>query len=76
MSSWIGKRMKNPYGRIGVVINDSNGVFRILTVEYEDKTTEELWLANIGENPKESQEWCWEHTNTSTQKKEWVEWGY
>lgn len=72
--SWTGHLMMNPNEKIGRVINDNNqGIFRILTVEFDDKTKEELWLANIGINPKASQKWKWlfEHNG----KKEWTLWG-
>ena len=64
--------MKNPKGEIGKVVGDANDVFRILTVEFEDGHKEELWLANMGQNPKESKDWEWlfEHEG----KKKWVKW--
>ena len=77
MTSWTGKRMKNPKGKIGKVVKDDNtvsgGRFRVLTVRFQDGTSEDLWLNNIGPNPSESNEWCWEHI-TDDGKSEWVIW--
>ena len=71
--SWLGKPMMNPEGKIGKVINDINGLFRILTVEFDDETKEELWLANMGLNPLKSRKWKWLYDRDG--KSEWVEWG-
>ena len=73
--SWVGKRMMNPKGEIGKVISDTNGNIRVLIVKFEDDHTEELVLANVGQNPKESQLWKWEFKRDDGTK-EWVEWGY
>ena len=72
---WVGKRMKNPQGKIGVVIEDNNGVFRVLTVKFEDGTKEDLWLSNTCEHPEKTWDWCWEYENNVTKEKEWVKWG-
>lgn len=74
VGSWVGKRMKNPDGEIGVVIDDLNGVHRILTVKFDDGTTSDIWLSNSGEHPKESWLWCWEWEKQDGSK-EWAEWG-
>jgi len=74
VGSWKGKPMMNPEGKIGTVIRDNKSrIYRILTVEFEDKTTEELWLANAGDNPQKSRKWKWlfEHEG----KSKWTEWG-
>ena len=73
MSNWLGQPMMNPKGKIGKVVNDSNVFDRLLTVEFEDKTREYLWLNNTGDNPVESRNWKWflEHDG----KSKWVRWG-
>ena len=72
--SWKGKKMMNPDGKIGIVALDYNpGVYRILTVKYDDGTTEDLWLANVGPNPEESRKWKWLYKDM--EKEEWIEWG-
>ncbi len=72
--SWMEKLMMNPKGKIGKVINDNNsGIFRILTVEFDDKIKEELWLSNVGPNPLESRKWKWLFKREG--KEDWTEWG-
>lgn len=73
--SWMGEPMMNPEGKIGIVICDSNGPFRILTVEFEDGIKEDLILENIGENPKRSQEWKWLFKKKDKEP-EWCRWGF
>ena len=46
-SSWIGKLVRKEK-KIGKIVRDQNGRFRRLTVEFEDKTREEIVLNNIG----------------------------
>ena len=70
---WIGKLMMNSEGKIGKVVSDSNGVFRVLTIEFEDGIKEELWLANQGPNPERSRKWKWLFKYKG--KEEWVLWG-
>jgi hypothetical protein len=72
--SWVGQRMKNPKGEVGVVVDDKNGYNRTLFVRFKDGHVEQLLLSNTGENPYESQSWCWEYENEGTT--EWVPWGY
>lgn len=56
--SWLGTKIRK--GRkLGKVVQDKNGVFRILTVQFEDGTKEEIWLANMGPSPKEVQDFEW-----------------
>ena len=72
--NWVGETMKSPEGRIGIVIKDDNlGIFRILTVKFEDTITEQLWLANTGENPRES--WDWQWLNKYDDKEMWIRCG-
>ena len=71
IGSWLGKPMMNPQGKIGKVIKDSNGVYRILTVKFDDESIEKLWLNNLGSNPIESRKWKWWFES----RKDWVEWG-
>ena len=74
--SWLGTPMMNPQGKIGKVTKDNNvGRMRILTIELEDKSTEELWLSNLGHNPKESQKWMWWFKPSDGSKPHWVAWG-
>jgi hypothetical protein len=70
----MGKPMMNPQGEIGEVINDDNGLFRILTVKFKDGHKEELMLANIGPNPERSRKWKW-YYNIMNSEPKWVEWG-
>ena len=71
--NWVGKPMMNPEGKIGKVIDDANGLFRVLTVRFDDGTEEDLMLANMGSNPLRSQKWKWLYERDG--KSEWVEWG-
>ena len=74
VGSWKRKKMMNPEGKIGTVVIDYNpGVYRILTVKFDDRSVEDLWLANGGPNPEESWKWKWLHKHDG--KEEWVEWG-
>jgi hypothetical protein len=76
-SSWKGKLMMNPKGKIGKVINDDNtmGMYRILTVKFDDGTIQDLELNNVGQNSNETKEWSWQYINNEG-KKSWVKWGY
>ncbi len=71
--TWIRRKMMNPKGEIGVVINQAYGVFLVLTVEFEDKHTEELWLADLGPNPKETKGWKW-LVSIEDGKEKWADW--
>lgn len=57
-NNWIGTKIRKG-NKYGVVIEDSNGVFRVLTVLFEDKTKEEIWMANIGPDPESVHEFEW-----------------
>ncbi len=46
-SGWIGKLIRKDK-LMGKVVRDQNGRYRILTVEFEDKTREDIILNNIG----------------------------
>ena len=41
-----------------------NNRIRVLTVEFDDKTTEDLVLSNVGGNSKEAQQWKWQYKKT------------
>lgn len=72
--SWNGKQMMNPKGQIGTVIIDDNlGFNRILTIEFDDKTTQDLVLSNVSNNPIKSRKWKWVYERDG--KSKWVEWG-
>lgn len=64
--SWLGIKIRHG-NKIGKVIKDSPGVFRILTVQFEDNTSEKIWLATYGPDPKETREFEWfcENPNSS-----------
>ena len=73
IGSWMGHKFRSPEGKIGKVIRDVNGLYRRLTVQFEDGSDEEVWLANMGPNPTRSQKWSWLFTHE--QKQEWIEFG-
>ena len=53
--NWIGTVIKNiRSGKIGWVVADSNGRFRVLTVKYSDGGSDEIIMNNIGSNPIET----------------------
>ena len=57
-SSWIGKIVRKGK-KIGKVVKDQNGRYRILTVEFEDKTREDIVLNNIGVDDKSVHQYEW-----------------
>lgn len=59
--SWKGINVIDKAGRKGVVIEDANGIYRILTIRFEDNEIYKLWLANIGRSPKDKLGIQWEY---------------
>lgn len=45
--------------KIGKVEKDENGMYRILTVRFEDGSTEKIWMSNLGKDGKEVHEFEW-----------------
>jgi hypothetical protein len=69
--SWVGTNIRKG-DRFGVVIHDSNGIFRILTVEFIDsEIVEEIWLSNTGSDPEEVHKYEWFSKGTSGNKDKW-----
>ena len=57
-STWIGKSIRKGEKK-GKVVRDQNGRFRILTVEFEDETREEIVLNNIGVDDERVHQYEW-----------------
>jgi len=57
-SSWIGKLVKKGE-KMGKIIRDQNGRFRILTVGFDDNTKEDIILNNIGADNKSVHQYEW-----------------
>ena len=57
--SWNGKKIRKG-DKIGKVIRDTNGMQRILTVEFDNGDTEEIRLNNMGPDLEyvHDYEWC------------------
>ena len=56
--SWIGKKIRKG-DKIGKVIRDTNGIRRILTVEFDDKNKEEIRLNNMEPDPESVHDYEW-----------------
>lgn len=64
MAGWIGVKIKKGKS-IGKVINDSNGMYRILTVLFSDNNyEEEIVLNNVGENDPKVKKYKWYYKKT------------
>lgn len=57
-SRWIGNRIRKGK-KIGKVVRDQNGRYRILTIEFEDKTKEDITLNNIGPDRPSVHQYEW-----------------
>jgi hypothetical protein len=71
--SWINTKVRKG-AKSGIVISDDKSrVFRVLKVKFDDETKGEIWLANYGLDPQETQEFEWycECTGSSIDKT-WV----
>ena len=58
-NDWIGTRVRKG-DMIGKIINDSNWRYRILTVQFENGTKEDITLNNIGPDPESVHQYEWE----------------
>jgi len=58
-SSWIGKSIRKG-DKMGKIVRDQNGRFRTLTVEFEDKTREEIILNNMGADDVSVHKYEWQ----------------
>ena len=56
--SWIGKKIRKD-SKIGKVIRDTNGMRRILTVEFDDGNKEEIRLNNIRPDLEDVHDYEW-----------------
>ena len=56
--SWKGIAIRK-IDKLGKVIEDMNGMFRRLTVEFKDGTQEVIRLNNIGDDPQECHQYEW-----------------
>jgi len=61
-NSWVGTRIRKG-DKYGVVTQDLNGMYRILTVRFSDDSEEEIRMNNIGADPKENNQYEWETTH-------------
>lgn len=50
-SSWKGTEIRKGK-KLGKVVRDENGMYRILTVRFEDKTEEKITMNNVGKDPE------------------------
>ena len=50
-NGWIGKKIRKG-NKIGEVIRDLNGAYRILTVKFDDGTRDDIEMNNTGPDPK------------------------
>lgn len=57
-SGWIGKLIRKK-DKIGKIVRDQNGRFRTLTVEFEDKTQEDIVLNNMGPDDSSVLQYEW-----------------
>ena len=56
--SWRGKGIRKGK-KLGRVIKDENGMYRILTVLFEDGSEEKITMNNIGISPKSVEQYEW-----------------
>jgi len=54
----IGKSIRKGE-KIGKIIRDQNGRYRILTVEFDDKTREDIVLNNVGMDDESVHQYEW-----------------
>ena len=64
-SSWVGTLVRKGK-KEGVVTSDMNGVYRILTVRFEDGTEEQIKMNNVGPDPEYIHEFEWFNKNTNS----------
>ena len=57
-SDWLGKPIRKGK-KVGKIVRDQNGRYRILTVEFEDKTREEIILNNVGPDDESVHQYEW-----------------
>ena len=57
-SGWIGKKIRKG-NKFGKIVRDQNGVQRILSVEFEDKTREDIVLHNVGVDDESVHQYEW-----------------
>ena len=57
--SWFGVHIRKG-NKLGKIIKDMNGMFRRLTVRFDDGTEETIVLNNIGSDPQEAHNYEWE----------------
>ena len=62
-SGWIGKPVRKEE-LLGKIVRDQNGAQRILTIEFEDKTREDIVLNNIGIDDKSVHQYEWKSGDT------------
>jgi len=55
---WMGTRIRKG-GKEGKVVYDVNGVYRTLGVKFEDDTTEEIVMNNVGSDPEYIHQYEW-----------------
>ena len=57
-SDWIGEKIRKGK-KIGKIVRDLNGRYRILTVEFEDKSREDITLNNMGVDDESVHQYEW-----------------
>lgn len=56
--SWNGKKIRKG-NKIGKVIQDQNGAYRILTIKFDDETEDVIEMNNTGPDPKYVHDYEW-----------------
>ncbi len=57
-SDWLGIKVRCK-DKIGTVVRDLNGAWRVLTVRFADGTEEEIRMNNIGPDPEYIHQYEW-----------------
>jgi len=57
-NSWIGKKIRKS-NKVGKVIRDQNGQYRVLTIKFDDETEDVIEMNNTGPDPKYIHEYEW-----------------
>ena len=61
-NSWKNTKVRNKDGKKGIIIDDINGMFRTLTIKWEDGKKYDLVLNNVGKDPKDEEGVEWEYS--------------
>lgn len=62
-NGWIGKTIKDDSGKVGKIVGDQNGRYRILSIRFDDGEEYSLILNNCGPDSKDDRGIMYEFYN-------------